>query len=402
MEEHRHAPVGEEFLEPAREIYEDVRFKKISSVMTRVITTVESSAAVATRTTHRDAATLALMAYVTHSTKHKAGLPVRSAIGMFEKKEESRMEPLKLFVGACGYRTVSYLAAAVCFSQRFGGLAQWSDGESQLAVRSSSDSLRDSDSSSLSKAKKTLTQGSSSPLIPDGLTKSCQKDKAEGKAIRTFILGTPMSGLELVPIGTILGLLIDQVISMTIALNDVLIEKECFKTLSSYLFDISPILVELQNHELNEQAVRRTLEFLKEDCEKAESLVQKYKNSGKFYNILFCRRIANEMQDATRAIGRSLAMLPLANTEVLSAISEKVNRLQAAMQNVEYVASHSSLAILEKLDKGIREERHDHNFRNSMLEQIASSVPFERTYFYRSSGYDRMNQTLIEVRFMQS
>ncbi|KAK8935267.1 U-box domain-containing protein 43 [Platanthera zijinensis] len=209
-----------------------------------------------------------------------------------------------------------------------------------------------------------------------------------------------MSGLELVPIGTILGLLIDQVISTTIALNDVLVEKECFKNLSSYLFDISPILVELQNHELNDTpAVRRTLEFLKEDCEKAEGLVQKYKNSGKFYTILFCRRIANEMQDATRAIGRSLAMLPLVSAEVLSAISEKVNRLQAAMQNVEYVASHSSLAILEKLDKGIREERHDHNFRNSMLEQIASvGVPIEPSEIKKELDSLRMEKEEAAAR----
>ncbi|KAK8935268.1 U-box domain-containing protein 15 [Platanthera zijinensis] len=210
-----------------------------------------------------------------------------------------------------------------------------------------------------------------------------------------------MSGLELVPIGTILGLLIDQVISTTIALNDVFIEKECFETLSSYLFDISPILVELQNHELNDTpAVRQILEFLKEDCEKAEGLVQKYKNRGKFYTILFSRRIANEMQDATQAIGRSLSMLPLVNTEVLSAISEKVNRLQGAMQKVKFVASQSCLAILGRLDKGIREERHDQNFRNSMLEQIASfaGVPIESSEIRKELDSLRMEKEEAAAR----
>lgn len=184
-----------------------------------------------------------------------------------------------------------------------------------------------------------------------------------------------MSGLELVPIGAFLSLLVDQVILTANAINDVLIEKECFKTLSKYLLDIAPIFAELQHHELNDTPiVRRTLEFLKDDCDKAEGLVQKYKNRGRFYSFLFCRRIANEIQEATRAIGKSLAMLPLAKTEVLYEISDKVNRLQAEMQKAEYVASQSSLMILEKLNKGITEQIHDQNFRNSMLEQIALSV----------------------------
>ncbi|KAI0492025.1 hypothetical protein KFK09_026290 [Dendrobium nobile] len=184
-----------------------------------------------------------------------------------------------------------------------------------------------------------------------------------------------MSGLELVPIGTFLSLLIEQVTLTAKAIDNVLIEKECFKTLSKYLSNIVPILEELQRHELNDTpTVRQTLEFLKENCDNAENLVLKYKDSGRFYSFLFCRRIANEIQEATRAIGKSLAMLPLAKTEVLYEISDMVNKLQAEMQKAEYVASQSSLMILEMLNKGIKEQKHDQNFRNSMLEQIALSV----------------------------
>lgn len=184
-----------------------------------------------------------------------------------------------------------------------------------------------------------------------------------------------MSGLELVPIGTFLSLLVDQVLLTANAINDVLIEKESFKTLSKHLLDIAPIFVELQHHGLNDTPiVRDTLKFLKEDCDKADGLVQKYKNCGRFYSFLFCRRIANEIQEATRAIGKSLAMLPLAKTEVLYEIYNKVNKLQFEMQKAEYVASQSSLMILDKLNKGITEQKFDQNFRNSMLQQIALSV----------------------------
>ncbi|KAK8947041.1 hypothetical protein KSP39_PZI007289 [Platanthera zijinensis] len=36
------------------------------------------------------------------------------------------------------------------------------------------------------------------------------------------------------------------------------------------------------------------------------------------------------------------------------------------------------------------------------LEKVYTVAPFGGTYFHRSSGHDRMNQSLIKVRFMRS
>ncbi|KAL5542088.1 hypothetical protein UlMin_009798 [Ulmus minor] len=181
--------------------------------------------------------------------------------------------------------------------------------------------------------------------------------------------------MELIPIGTILAVLTNQVIKTAHAAKDVVFEKESFKVLAKHLFDIEPVLKELQCQELNEsQAARLALESLEADVKKANNLVEKYKNKSRFYLLLKCRNIVKEVQDVTRDIGRSLASLSLANTEVLSRISDQVNRLQNEMQRVEFETSHSQLKIVDKLDQGLRDHKLDQAFANDMLEEIARAV----------------------------
>lgn len=181
--------------------------------------------------------------------------------------------------------------------------------------------------------------------------------------------------LELIPIGTILAVLTNQVIKTANAAKDVIIEKESFKVLSKHLIDIEPVLKELQLRELNDsQAARLALESLESDVKRANNLVEKYKNRARFYLLVRCRYIVKEVQDVTRDIGRSLAALSLANTEVLSRISDQVNRLQNEMQRVEFEASHSQLQIVDKLNQGLRDQKLDQGFANDMLEEIARAV----------------------------
>ncbi|WRX20589.1 U-box domain - like 10 [Theobroma cacao] len=181
--------------------------------------------------------------------------------------------------------------------------------------------------------------------------------------------------MELIPIGTILAVVTNQVIKTAQAAKDVVIEKDSFKVLAKHLFDIEPVLKELQLQQLNDsQAARLALESLEADVKKANNLVEKYKNRGRFYLLVKCRHIVNEVQEVTRDIGRSLASLSIANTEVLSGISDQVNRLQSEMQRVEFETSHSQLQIVDKLNQGLRDQKHDQGFANDMLEEIARAV----------------------------
>ncbi|KAF9604619.1 hypothetical protein IFM89_008885 [Coptis chinensis] len=178
-----------------------------------------------------------------------------------------------------------------------------------------------------------------------------------------------------IPIGTFLTVVTNQVIKTAQAANDVLVEKESFKVLSKHLSDIELVLKKLQHCELNDfQAARNALEFLKKDVMKANDLVEKYKNRARFYLLLMCRHIVNEVQDVTRDIGKSLALLSLASPDVLTDISEQVNRLHNEMQGAKFEASQTQLQIVQKLDLGIKEGKVDQGFENDILEEIARAV----------------------------
>lgn len=170
-------------------------------------------------------------------------------------------------------------------------------------------------------------------------------------------------------------MLVHQVNKTAQAAKDIAFEKESFKALSKHLSDIEPVLEVLQHQKLNEsQAAKQALEFLEADVRKANNLVENYKNKARFYLLLKCRNIVKEVQDVTRDIGRSLAALSLVNTEVLSGISEEVNRLQNEMQRAEFETSQSRLQIVDKLKQGLTDHKLDQDFANNMLKEIARAV----------------------------
>ncbi|KAK9068201.1 hypothetical protein SSX86_012312 [Deinandra increscens subsp. villosa] len=180
---------------------------------------------------------------------------------------------------------------------------------------------------------------------------------------------------DILPIGTILAVAIIQVIKTAHAAKDIVIEKESFRTLSAHLFDIVHVLKELELGKLNESpTTRKALENLEADVKKANSLVEKYKNRGRFYLLIKCRHIVKEVQDVTRSIGKSLNSLCLANTEILSGISDQVTRLQNDMQRAEFATCQSQLQILDKLDHGLASQKLDNGFANDIIVDIARAV----------------------------
>ncbi|CDO99139.1 unnamed protein product [Coffea canephora] len=179
---------------------------------------------------------------------------------------------------------------------------------------------------------------------------------------------------ELVPVGTILAVLSNQIIKTAVAAKEVL-EKESFKILSKHLFSIQVVLEELQSKKLDDSpATRKALESIESDVKKANNLVEKYKNKGRFYLLIKCRNIVKEVQDITRHIGKSLAALSVANIEVLSGMSEQVNRLQNEMQRAELEASHSQKRVVDKLNQALKDQIQDQEFANDMLKEIARAV----------------------------
>ncbi|KAM7255776.1 hypothetical protein ACFE04_011517 [Oxalis oulophora] len=217
--------------------------------------------------------------------------------------------------------------------------------------------------------------------------------------------------MELLPIGTILAVLTSQVIKTAHAAKEVVFEKESFKVLSEHLFNIEPVLNELQRKKLNDsQAARHALETLESDVKKANSLVEKYINRSRIFLLVKCRHIVGEVQEVTRDIGRSLAALSLANTEVLAGISDQVIRLQDEMQKVELEASNFRLQIVDKLNQGLKDQKLDQGFANDILEEIAravgvpvepSEISKELTSFKREKEEAANRKERAEVFFLE-
>ncbi|XP_057817724.2 U-box domain-containing protein 43 [Cryptomeria japonica] len=181
--------------------------------------------------------------------------------------------------------------------------------------------------------------------------------------------------LELVPIGTLLAFVTTQVLETAVAAQDVLIEKESFRVLSKYLLDIQPVLAELRMRDLKEtEAARQALQSLSDDVKAADSLVSSCRTKPKFWLLVNCRDIVKRAQQVTRDIGKSLALLSLASTEVSADIRDNVNRLQGEMQNAEFEASQSQLRIIDKLELGLREHKTDQGFANDLIREIARAV----------------------------
>ncbi|KAL7081166.1 hypothetical protein ACP275_14G022400 [Erythranthe tilingii] len=180
---------------------------------------------------------------------------------------------------------------------------------------------------------------------------------------------------ELIPIGTILALLSNQIMKTVQAAKDVVFEKESFKILAKHLLDIEPVLKELESHHLNDSpATRQALESLENDVKKANNLVDKYKNRGRFYLLIKCRQIVNEIQDVTREIGNALAAFSLANIEVRSGISDQVNKIQNEMQRAQLETAQSRVQIVDKLNQGLSDQVFDKEFANDILSEIARAV----------------------------
>lgn len=184
-----------------------------------------------------------------------------------------------------------------------------------------------------------------------------------------------MPFLELIPITTLLQVLTTEILETAVAAQDVLMEKETFKLLGAYFKDIQPVLSELRLRNLGEsQAARQALDSLQEDIRKAKSLVEMCTKKSRFYQLVHCRSIVKEAQQVIRDVGKSLALLSLASTEVSVDIRDNVEKLRTQMLRTEFQASEQKLEVLNKIELGITQNRTDQGFVNDLINEIARAV----------------------------
>ncbi|EFJ37231.1 hypothetical protein SELMODRAFT_77081 [Selaginella moellendorffii] len=179
----------------------------------------------------------------------------------------------------------------------------------------------------------------------------------------------------LAPISEVLARLVVQVTDTAMAAKDVLIERESFSELGSYLEKILPVLRELHDKNVRDTPpMRVSLESLEREMKKAQELIQLCGSKSRIYLLLHCRTLVKQVQDITHEIGRCLSLIPLASMNISVDSREVTSKLLVDMQSAQFRAAAADEELVEKIELGIRDQRTDSAFANDLLLQIARSV----------------------------
>ncbi|XP_058104884.1 U-box domain-containing protein 44-like [Magnolia sinica] len=178
---------------------------------------------------------------------------------------------------------------------------------------------------------------------------------------------------SLVPVSEVLSKIIEEIYETIKAAHDVLIEKESFAMLSSYLDRIVPVLEELKNIQSSE-SLKNVVEILGKEIKVAKQLTQECNKRNRLYLLVNCRKIVKRLQLTTREISRALSLIPLASLDLPLSINEEIGRLCDNMQTVEFQAAAAEEEVLERIESGIQERNADRSYANSLMVLIAQAV----------------------------
>ena len=168
---------------------------------------------------------------------------------------------------------------------------------------------------------------------------------------------------------------VEVILEIVVAANDVLVKKESFKELATYLERIVPILKELNRKNVSDsESLNNAIEILNREIRAAKQLTLDCKKRNKVYLLMNCRTIVKRLEDTVKEISRALDLIPLASLDLTSGISEEIGELCDKMQRAEFRAAMAEEEILEKIESGIQERNVDRSYANNLLVLIAEAV----------------------------
>ncbi|KAL9430372.1 hypothetical protein AB3S75_025710 [Citrus x aurantiifolia] len=178
-----------------------------------------------------------------------------------------------------------------------------------------------------------------------------------------------------VPASEVLSQIVEAILEVMIASNNVLIKKESFKELAAYLERIVPVLKELNKRDLSHsEGLNSAIEILNREIKGAKELTTECSKRNKVYLLMNCRAIVKRLKDTAREISRALGILPLASLDLSTDIIEEIEKLCDNMQRAEFRAAIAEEEILEKVESGIQERNVDRSYANHLLSLIADAV----------------------------
>ncbi|XP_077248495.1 U-box domain-containing protein 44-like isoform X2 [Tasmannia lanceolata] len=180
---------------------------------------------------------------------------------------------------------------------------------------------------------------------------------------------------SLVPASEALSKIVEEMVATAHAARDVLVEKESFAAVSSYLDRIVPVLKELnKKNTLNFESLNNVIEILNREVRAANKLTLDCSKQNKVYLLVNCRKIVQRLQDTTREISRAVKLIPLASLDLSSDINDEVNNLCDNMLKVEFRAAIAEEEVLERIESGIQERNANRSYANNLLVLIAEAV----------------------------
>lgn len=184
-----------------------------------------------------------------------------------------------------------------------------------------------------------------------------------------------VTNASLAPASEALSQTMEYIVDVIVASNDVLVEKESFKVLTTYLERIVPVIKELSRKEIsNSQSLLAAIEILNREVNNAKRLTRECSKRSKVYLLMNCRKIVKSLESSMREISRGLSLLPLASLDLSSNISEDIRILCDNMEKAELRAASAEEEVLEKIESGIQERTVDRSYANNLLVCIAEAV----------------------------
>lgn len=177
------------------------------------------------------------------------------------------------------------------------------------------------------------------------------------------------------PASEVISQTVEAIFEIVVASRDVLVKKDTFKELASYLERIVPILRELnKNTVVHSESLNNVLEILNREIRDAKKMTLECSKRNKMYLLMNCRTIVHRLQGTMREISRALGLLPLTSLDLSSGIIEEIGKVRDNMLGAEFRAAIAEEEILDKIESGIQERNVDRSYANNLLVLIAAAV----------------------------
>ncbi|XP_068316548.1 U-box domain-containing protein 43-like [Pyrus communis] len=177
------------------------------------------------------------------------------------------------------------------------------------------------------------------------------------------------------PASEIISQIVEAILEISAAAGDVLVKKDTFKELSTYLEGIVPILKELNKKAvLHSESLNNVMAILNREIRGAKQLTLECRKRNKVYLLMHCRTIVKRLGDIMKEISRALGLLPLSSLDLSSGIIEEIEKLCDNMQRAEFRAAISEEEILDKIESGIQERNVDRSYANNLVVLIAGAI----------------------------